>query len=166
MSLSVLGPQGLRVVRVTDVSLLVEWESVRGAEYYILTYHPKDDEGALEQVGFLFFSVLTPSSFMSDEREQCFFKPSLCLDLPHLRFRFPTQRTPTSSQACLLGSPTSSRCTLSSKRSKARQTRLKPLQVSTDCHEQPWGCEVFTLFRIFKIRFWWSEMGLGAACCL
>ncbi|XP_033993048.1 tenascin-N [Trematomus bernacchii] len=46
----VLGPQGLRLVQVTDVSLLVEWESVRGAEYYILTYHPKDDESALKQV--------------------------------------------------------------------------------------------------------------------
>ncbi|XP_053294957.1 tenascin-N isoform X2 [Pleuronectes platessa] len=45
----VLGPQGLRLVQVTDVSLLVEWESVRGAEYYILTYHPKGD-GAMEQV--------------------------------------------------------------------------------------------------------------------
>ncbi|KAI3374967.1 hypothetical protein L3Q82_021492, partial [Scortum barcoo] len=46
----VFGPQGLRLVQVTDISLLVEWESVRGAEYYILTYHPKDDESALEQV--------------------------------------------------------------------------------------------------------------------
>ncbi|KAM8727112.1 tenascin-N isoform 1-T1 [Acanthopagrus schlegelii] len=46
----VLGPQGLRLVQVTDVSLLVEWESVRGAEYYVLTYHPKGDEGSLEQV--------------------------------------------------------------------------------------------------------------------
>ncbi|XP_034090480.1 tenascin-N isoform X2 [Gymnodraco acuticeps] len=46
----VLGPQGLRLVQLTDVSLLVEWESVRGAEYYILTYHPKDDESALKQV--------------------------------------------------------------------------------------------------------------------
>ncbi|XP_034743904.1 tenascin-N isoform X3 [Etheostoma cragini] len=46
----VLGPQGLRLVQLTDVSLLVEWDSVRGAEYYILTYHPKDDKGALEQV--------------------------------------------------------------------------------------------------------------------
>ncbi|XP_060940563.1 tenascin-N isoform X2 [Limanda limanda] len=45
----VLGPQGLRLVQVTDVSLLVEWESVRGAEYYILTYHPKG-AGAMEQV--------------------------------------------------------------------------------------------------------------------
>ncbi|XP_078119905.1 tenascin-N isoform X2 [Sander vitreus] len=46
----VLGPQGLRLVQLTDVSLLVEWESVHGAEYYILTYHPKDDKSALEQV--------------------------------------------------------------------------------------------------------------------
>ncbi|XP_074507346.1 tenascin-N isoform X2 [Sebastes fasciatus] len=46
----VLSPQGLRLVQVTDVSLLVEWESVRGAEYYSLTYHPKDDEIDLEQV--------------------------------------------------------------------------------------------------------------------
>ncbi|CAJ1072212.1 tenascin-N isoform X5 [Xyrichtys novacula] len=46
----VLGPQGLRLVQVTDVSLLVEWEPVRGAEYYILTYHPKDDPRAMKEV--------------------------------------------------------------------------------------------------------------------
>ncbi|XP_029970860.1 tenascin-N [Salarias fasciatus] len=46
----VFAPQGLRLVKVTDVSLLVEWKSVRGAEYYLLTYHPKDDEGAMETV--------------------------------------------------------------------------------------------------------------------
>ncbi|XP_014855638.1 PREDICTED: tenascin-N isoform X9 [Poecilia mexicana] len=46
----VLTPQGLRLVQVTDVSLLVEWESVQGAEYYMLTYHPKFDEGAKEEV--------------------------------------------------------------------------------------------------------------------
>ncbi|XP_019955511.2 tenascin-N isoform X1 [Paralichthys olivaceus] len=46
----VYGPQGLRLVQLTDVSLLVEWESVRGAQYYILTYHPKGDERTLEQV--------------------------------------------------------------------------------------------------------------------
>uniref|UniRef100_A0A8C6SN45 Tenascin N n=1 Tax=Neogobius melanostomus TaxID=47308 RepID=A0A8C6SN45_9GOBI len=46
----VMGPQGLQVVAVTDVSLLVEWEHVRGAEYYILTHHPKGDEGALKRV--------------------------------------------------------------------------------------------------------------------
>lgn len=51
---SVLGPQGLRLVQVTDVSLLVDWESVRGADYYTLMYHPKDDESALEQVVSLF----------------------------------------------------------------------------------------------------------------
>lgn len=43
-------PQGLRLVQATDISLLVEWESVRGAEYYILTYHPKDQEHAQEKV--------------------------------------------------------------------------------------------------------------------
>lgn len=37
---------------MSDVSLLVEWESVQGAEYYVLTYYPKNDEGAQEQVGF------------------------------------------------------------------------------------------------------------------
>lgn len=47
---SVFGPQGLRLVRLTDISLLVEWEPVSGAEYYILTYHPKNDEHSLQQV--------------------------------------------------------------------------------------------------------------------
>lgn len=46
----VMSPQGLQLVTVTDVSLLVEWEHVRGAEHYILTHHPKDDEGALKRV--------------------------------------------------------------------------------------------------------------------
>uniref|UniRef100_A0A669C123 Tenascin N n=1 Tax=Oreochromis niloticus TaxID=8128 RepID=A0A669C123_ORENI len=46
----ILAPQGLEVVQVTDVSLLVEWESVQGAEYYVLTYYPKNDEGAQEQI--------------------------------------------------------------------------------------------------------------------
>uniref|UniRef100_A0A3Q3K7X4 Fibronectin type-III domain-containing protein n=1 Tax=Monopterus albus TaxID=43700 RepID=A0A3Q3K7X4_MONAL len=43
-------PQGLRLVQVTDVSLLVEWENVSGSEYYILTYYPKGDKSALQQV--------------------------------------------------------------------------------------------------------------------
>ncbi|XP_056913491.1 tenascin-N isoform X1 [Takifugu flavidus] len=47
---SVFGPQGLRLVQLTDVSLLVEWEPVLGAEYYILTYHSKNNERALQQV--------------------------------------------------------------------------------------------------------------------
>ena len=57
---SVIGPQGLRLVQVSDVSLLVEWESVPGAEYYVLTYHPKYDENAMETVCFFcfFFSIL------------------------------------------------------------------------------------------------------------
>ncbi|XP_005171322.1 tenascin-N isoform X2 [Danio rerio] len=46
----VLGPKGLRLIKVTDVSLLVEWESVRGAEYYILSYHPKGNKGAIKEV--------------------------------------------------------------------------------------------------------------------
>ncbi|CAN9503453.1 unnamed protein product [Ophioblennius macclurei] len=46
----VVSPQGLRLVTVTDVSLLVEWESVRGAQYYLLTYHPKGNKGAMEKV--------------------------------------------------------------------------------------------------------------------
>ncbi|KAF6726013.1 Tenascin-N [Oryzias melastigma] len=47
---SVLSPRGLRLVQQTDVSLLVEWESVRGAEYYVLKYHPKYDEASMEQI--------------------------------------------------------------------------------------------------------------------
>uniref|UniRef100_A0A8C7YKG0 Tenascin N n=1 Tax=Oryzias sinensis TaxID=183150 RepID=A0A8C7YKG0_9TELE len=47
---SVLSPQGLRLVQQTDVSLLVEWESVRGAEYYVLKYYPKYDEGSMKEI--------------------------------------------------------------------------------------------------------------------
>ncbi|XP_068594409.1 tenascin-N [Cebidichthys violaceus] len=43
-------PQGLRLVQMTDVSLLVKWESVRRAEYYILTYHPKNYESTQRNV--------------------------------------------------------------------------------------------------------------------
>lgn len=50
MSPSVLGPNGLRLVRVTDSSLLVEWEAVKAAEYYILTWHPEGNEAELERV--------------------------------------------------------------------------------------------------------------------
>ncbi|XP_054623333.1 tenascin-N isoform X2 [Dunckerocampus dactyliophorus] len=46
----VRGPQGLRLVQVTDVSLLVDWASVPGAEYYVLTYHPKGQGTALKKV--------------------------------------------------------------------------------------------------------------------
>ncbi|XP_053740354.1 tenascin-N [Synchiropus splendidus] len=46
----VLGPQGLQLVQTTDVSLLVEWESVHGAEHYLLTYHPKHQKNVLKQV--------------------------------------------------------------------------------------------------------------------
>uniref|UniRef100_A0A4W5Q6J7 Tenascin N n=1 Tax=Hucho hucho TaxID=62062 RepID=A0A4W5Q6J7_9TELE len=47
---TVLGPNGLRLVRVSDDSLLVEWESVKAAEYYILTWHPEGNEAELERV--------------------------------------------------------------------------------------------------------------------
>ncbi|XP_070412204.1 tenascin-N-like, partial [Nothobranchius furzeri] len=46
----VFGPQSQRLVQVTDVSRLVGWESVRRAEYYVLTYHPKFAEGDIGQV--------------------------------------------------------------------------------------------------------------------
>lgn len=46
------GPQRLRLVEVTDVSLRVDWESVPRAEYYILMYHPKNDESAVQEVVF------------------------------------------------------------------------------------------------------------------
>uniref|UniRef100_A0A8C7WKW3 Tenascin N n=1 Tax=Oncorhynchus mykiss TaxID=8022 RepID=A0A8C7WKW3_ONCMY len=46
---TVSGPNGLRLVRVTDNSLLVEWEAVKAAEYYILTWHPEGNEAELEQ---------------------------------------------------------------------------------------------------------------------
>uniref|UniRef100_A0A8C7J4B5 Tenascin N n=2 Tax=Oncorhynchus kisutch TaxID=8019 RepID=A0A8C7J4B5_ONCKI len=46
---TVTGPNGLRLVRVTDNSLLVEWEAVKAAEYYILTWHPEGNEAELER---------------------------------------------------------------------------------------------------------------------
>ncbi|KAG9338480.1 hypothetical protein JZ751_025714, partial [Albula glossodonta] len=46
----VLGPKALRLVRALEDSLLVEWDPVDGAEYYILTYHPEGDEAATQRV--------------------------------------------------------------------------------------------------------------------
>uniref|UniRef100_A0AAY4A6K3 Tenascin N n=1 Tax=Denticeps clupeoides TaxID=299321 RepID=A0AAY4A6K3_9TELE len=46
----VMGPRSLRLVQATDVSLLVEWEFVKGAEYYVLTYYPEGDMGAIQTV--------------------------------------------------------------------------------------------------------------------
>ncbi|XP_017328289.1 tenascin-N isoform X2 [Ictalurus punctatus] len=46
----VLGPKGLHVIRVTDVSLLVEWERVKKAEYYLLYYYPHGNEGAIQEI--------------------------------------------------------------------------------------------------------------------
>ncbi|KAI5620281.1 tenascin-N precursor, partial [Silurus asotus] len=47
---TVLGPKGLRVITVTDVSLLVEWEHVKKAEYYLLSYYPYGNEGAIQEI--------------------------------------------------------------------------------------------------------------------
>uniref|UniRef100_A0A3P8ZXV7 Tenascin N n=1 Tax=Esox lucius TaxID=8010 RepID=A0A3P8ZXV7_ESOLU len=47
---AVVGPTGLRLVSSTDISLLVEWEAVRAAEYYVLKWHPEDTEADLEQI--------------------------------------------------------------------------------------------------------------------
>lgn len=51
---SVLSPKGLRLVQETDVSLLVQWLPVSGADYYVLTYHPRGHGSALKQVIFTF----------------------------------------------------------------------------------------------------------------
>lgn len=42
-----IGPKDLRLLEATEVSLLVEWDFVRGAEYYVLTYHPEGEEGSI-----------------------------------------------------------------------------------------------------------------------
>lgn len=42
-----MGPKDLRLLEATEVSLLVEWDFVRGAEYYVLTYHPEGEEGSI-----------------------------------------------------------------------------------------------------------------------
>ncbi|XP_063074994.1 tenascin-N isoform X2 [Engraulis encrasicolus] len=46
----VMGPKYLRLLEATEMSLLVEWDFVQGAEYYVLTYHPEGDEGAMVTV--------------------------------------------------------------------------------------------------------------------
>ncbi|XP_064197742.1 tenascin-N isoform X2 [Anguilla rostrata] len=46
----VMGPKGLRLLRALEDSLQVEWDPVRGAEYYALTYHPKGNQRALQRV--------------------------------------------------------------------------------------------------------------------
>ncbi|KAG5847689.1 hypothetical protein ANANG_G00128840 [Anguilla anguilla] len=45
-----MGPKGLRLLRALEDSLQVEWDPVRGAEYYVLTYHPKGNQRALQRV--------------------------------------------------------------------------------------------------------------------
>lgn len=48
-----LGSKGLRVIRVTDVSLLVEWEKVKKAEYYLLSYYSKANKEAIQKTQIL-----------------------------------------------------------------------------------------------------------------
>uniref|UniRef100_W5M354 Tenascin N n=1 Tax=Lepisosteus oculatus TaxID=7918 RepID=W5M354_LEPOC len=47
---SVMGPNNLRLLRSSEESLLVEWDEVPGAEYYLLTYHPEGDEGSIREI--------------------------------------------------------------------------------------------------------------------
>ncbi|KAM6948253.1 tenascin-N [Aplochiton taeniatus] len=47
---AVMGPKGLRLIKATDVSLLVDWLSVSGAEYYTLTHHPEGNEAAMQHL--------------------------------------------------------------------------------------------------------------------
>lgn len=84
---------------MTDVSLLVEWESVQGAEYYVLTYYPKNDEGAQEQVGFSTLIISVSNTGCSKKKKYItYFILQTYSHQLHIRFRSPTQRTPTSSQ--------------------------------------------------------------------
>ncbi|KAJ8357641.1 hypothetical protein SKAU_G00204350 [Synaphobranchus kaupii] len=46
----VMGPKDLRLVRALEESLLVEWDSVKGAEYYVLAYYPEGNQGASQRV--------------------------------------------------------------------------------------------------------------------
>ncbi|MBN3325391.1 TENN protein, partial [Atractosteus spatula] len=46
----VMGPNDLRLLRSSEESLLVEWDEVPGAEYYLLTYHPEGDEGSIREI--------------------------------------------------------------------------------------------------------------------
>lgn len=45
-----MGPKGLHIIRVTDVSLLVEWEEVKNAEYYLLSYYPYENVVAIQEI--------------------------------------------------------------------------------------------------------------------
>ncbi|KAJ8270849.1 hypothetical protein GJAV_G00119980 [Gymnothorax javanicus] len=44
----VLGPKNLQLVQALEDSLLVEWDLVRGVEYYVLSYHPKGNQRAVQ----------------------------------------------------------------------------------------------------------------------
>lgn len=47
---TVLGPKGLHVIKVTNVSLLVEWEHLKNAEYYLFSYYPYKNEEAIQEI--------------------------------------------------------------------------------------------------------------------
>ncbi|XP_041134142.1 tenascin-N-like isoform X2 [Polyodon spathula] len=46
----VLGPKEFRLVKASEESLLVSWDYVPGAEYYLLTYYPEGAEGNIKQI--------------------------------------------------------------------------------------------------------------------
>lgn len=146
------GPQGLRLVEVTDVSLRVDWESVPRAEYYILMYHPKNDESAVQEVVFMFVFFLNNIAnkgiiFLC--LNPLFFQSTLS------RFKFPTQKTLISLLDSSQVLPTLSRCTLSSKDYRVRRTGSKLPQVSTDCCGQVWKWTV----RPWSVCFLANEHG-------
>ncbi|XP_041127388.1 tenascin-N isoform X2 [Polyodon spathula] len=46
----VLGPKEFHLVKASEESLLVSWDYVPGAEYYLLTYYPEGAEGKIKQI--------------------------------------------------------------------------------------------------------------------
>ncbi|XP_033858340.3 tenascin-N-like isoform X2 [Acipenser ruthenus] len=46
----VLGPKDFLLVKASEESLLVNWDYVPGAEYYLLTYYPEGAEGNIKQI--------------------------------------------------------------------------------------------------------------------
>ncbi|MGH0184163.1 UNVERIFIED_CONTAM: hypothetical protein FKN15_013929 [Acipenser sinensis] len=46
----VLSPKNFRLVKASEESLLVNWDYVPGAEYYLLTYYPEGAEGTIKQI--------------------------------------------------------------------------------------------------------------------
>ncbi|MBN3302339.1 TENN protein, partial [Amia calva] len=46
----VMGPKSIRLLKSSEESLLVEWDHVPGAEYYVLTYYPEGEKGSIQQI--------------------------------------------------------------------------------------------------------------------